>query len=739
MENTLVVKLSYDGTLRRITMPKVAEPSFATLEHKVRELFNLPDSSAVLLAYTDNDGDVVTMVDDSDLKDAIVLQQLNPLRVAVKVKKASVSIRDSILKEKAKRQAAAQVPPKEETKSAAAETKEAPKEAPKPSDVPLPEELKRIQGEVRERLETVLKGAAGNVEGFMASFEPFLQVAPARLAEVMHLAMKSGLQASFEPHFETATGPAAPAQAESAPASPSAPSAPSEVPAEKQSTEPKDKPETSAAKETAQDTSSIVHTGVQCDVCSVNPIVGPRYKSIVRNNYDLCNACYAKNGVEGNYNKIERPLFRPRMHPFWGHGGGPLSSRMGMRPGMRGPPVDPYFGGRPFYQGRTGGCGRFGNASCNPDGKLDARFVRDVTIFDGTELAPATSFTKIWRLRNSGSLPWPQYTQLVHVGGDHLGSSEPVTLQLPEAGLAPGEEVDVSVDLLAPEKSGRYVSHWRLLAPGGPRFGHRVWALVQVVPADEPSPQVAESVAQASSDSGSTTNTTEHTDHTSKDAPSIEEPFMSKNALQTVKEVPVQFTETAPVASQPQPAVKEEGAPALTEPVASPTPESPKTEVTSVGGFSLVDRPSTSQASSAASDVPVQSQQTSFVLAAPSAPKDSVAENASAPPGVEEEEPVQVTKEDAEALSMETMLTHLEAMGFLDRQLNEELLKANDLHLQQTLDELVGASEWDPIMVELEEMGFYDKDVNRRLMFKNKGSVKRVVKELVEQMKRSEQ
>ena len=53
-------------------------------------------------------------------------------------------------------------------------------------------------------------------------------------------------------------------------------------------------------------------------------------------------------------------------------------------------------------------------------------------------------------------------------------------LQLPEEGLAQDGEVEVSVDLVAPEKPGRYVSHWRLVAPAGPKFGHRVWVLIQV-------------------------------------------------------------------------------------------------------------------------------------------------------------------------------------------------------------------------------------------------------------------
>lgn len=56
-------------------------------------------------------------------------------------------------------------------------------------------------------------------------------------------------------------------------------------------------------------------------------------------------------------------------------------------------------------------------------------------------------------------------------------------LQLPEHGLLPEKEVEAAVDLIAPEKPGRYVSHWRLASPAGPKFGHRVWVVIQVITA----------------------------------------------------------------------------------------------------------------------------------------------------------------------------------------------------------------------------------------------------------------
>lgn len=66
------------------------------------------------------------------------------------------------------------------------------------------------------------------------------------------------------------------------------------------------------------------------------------------------------------------------------------------------------------------------------------------------------------------------------MGGDHFSRAEFVDIIVPEDGVPPDAEIDVSVDMVAPEQPGRYVSHWKLMAPGGKKFGHRVWCLIQV-------------------------------------------------------------------------------------------------------------------------------------------------------------------------------------------------------------------------------------------------------------------
>merc|ERR1719502_1542950 len=111
--------------------------------------------------------------------------------------------------------------------------------------------------------------------------------------------------------------------------------------------------------------------------------------------------------------------------------------------------------------GMGGGCGRGwgahhghhaggGNGTPPPHGgmmaKLAARFVRDVTIFDGTQMAPSTPFTKIWRLKNTGEVPWPPGTKIVFVGGDQMTTE--MTVPLSRATVVhPGEEVDVAVEM----------------------------------------------------------------------------------------------------------------------------------------------------------------------------------------------------------------------------------------------------------------------------------------------------
>ena len=77
------------------------------------------------------------------------------------------------------------------------------------------------------------------------------------------------------------------------------------------------------------------------------------------------------------------------------------------------------------------------------------------------------------------------------------------------------------------------------------------------------------------------------------------------------------------------------------------------------------------------------------------------------------------------------MLKELEEMGFKQIDLNKEVLRLNKYDLEQSVDDLCGYSEWDPLLEELDEMGFLDRAKNKKLLLKHNGSIKRVVLDLI--------
>merc|ERR1719152_554607 len=76
---------------------------------------------------------------------------------------------------------------------------------------------------------------------------------------------------------------------------------------------------------------------------------------------------------------------------------------------------------------------------------------------------------------------------MLFVGGDQMTTEMSVPLSR-DTPVAPGEEVDVAVEMRAPAEVGRYLGYWRLTGPHCRRkFGQRVWCHVQVVdPAEVP-------------------------------------------------------------------------------------------------------------------------------------------------------------------------------------------------------------------------------------------------------------
>ncbi|KAG0043749.1 hypothetical protein BGZ83_011069 [Gryganskiella cystojenkinii] len=113
-----------------------------------------------------------------------------------------------------------------------------------------------------------------------------------------------------------------------------------------------------------------------------------------------------------------------------------------------------------------------------------AAFVKDINLHDGTVIQAGSQFLKIWEMSNPGPDAWPKDTRLQFVGGDRMANdSETLSESFPGFKIelaSVGESVCVTADLKAPAQPGRYVSYWRLVAPSGEPFGHRIWCDILV-------------------------------------------------------------------------------------------------------------------------------------------------------------------------------------------------------------------------------------------------------------------
>ncbi len=97
-----------------------------------------------------------------------------------------------------------------------------------------------------------------------------------------------------------------------------------------------------------------------------------------------------------------------------------------------------------------------------------AEFVRDVTVPDGTTYAPNATFIKTWRLRNAGTCTWTTAYSLAFYDGNRM--SGPASVALPGS-VAPGQTVDISVNLVAPSVDGSFRGFWSLRNSAGGLFG----------------------------------------------------------------------------------------------------------------------------------------------------------------------------------------------------------------------------------------------------------------------------
>lgn len=424
----------------------------------------------------------------------------------------------------------------------------------------------------------------------------------------------------------------------------------------------------------------IFHRGIRCDGCGVHPITGPRFKSRVKEDYDLCSICFSEMGNVADYIRMDRPVLYGTYRPPR-----PFKGFYDLHPREAAPSPFPH----PLR-----GCG---GKSGKP--KLDSRFVSDVTVMDGTVMAPSTPFTKIWRMRNTGNFGWHRGTQLVWIGGDKFSDTNSVEIEVPAQGVPVDGELDIAIDFTAPVSAGRYISYWRMASSSGHKFGQRVWVLIQVD--DSLKDALCDSLRGLNLNLPAESDESKHSEILDMNVPpAVVSSFFGNDNSNTV-----------------------------TEPV-QPMVEQHKEEQEL--NFPINDNLLVGQGV-AASAPPEDSGPVSYPVVEVEPPEAIPAATAAAVPApviASSSAPSQAVGSDTEVVEM-SLLKELEEMGFKQVDLNKEILRMNAYNLEQSVDDLCGVAEWDPILGELQEMGFCDKEMNKKLLKKNNGSIKRVVMDLL--------
>lgn len=129
----------------------------------------------------------------------------------------------------------------------------------------------------------------------------------------------------------------------------------------------------------------------------------------------------------------------------------------------------------------------------------------DITIPDNTVLEAGETFTKIWRLQNTGTCTWSRMYRMELFSGPAMGGPGQVYLL---EDVPPGDFIDLSVDLVAPDRTGVFQSNWKLRNAEGAWFGigpsgdAPFWVRIEVVlpPEDEPTEEPAETEASGATE-----------------------------------------------------------------------------------------------------------------------------------------------------------------------------------------------------------------------------------------------
>lgn len=121
-------------------------------------------------------------------------------------------------------------------------------------------------------------------------------------------------------------------------------------------------------------------------------------------------------------------------------------------------------------------------------------------------LQPGQTFTKSWRVRNAGTCDWSADFSLTYRSGNtpaaKMGGSN---FRIGKT-VAPGQTIDLSVNLVAPQAPGTYQGFWQMANAGGRPFGERIWVGIRLPAPPTPPPPPTQTPAPGISFSADRTN-----------------------------------------------------------------------------------------------------------------------------------------------------------------------------------------------------------------------------------------
>jgi ABC-type amino acid transport substrate-binding protein len=145
-------------------------------------------------------------------------------------------------------------------------------------------------------------------------------------------------------------------------------------------------------------------------------------------------------------------------------------------------------------------------------------WVADLSMDDKNMSAPPTlqpgqQFTKGWRLRNTGTCDWtPDFALTYRSGNSPLARMGGSNFKIGQT-VAPGETIELTVNLVAPQTPGVYQGFWQMANAAGKPLGERVWVgirvpapPVSVPPTQTPAPGVSFTVDRGAINAGECAN-----------------------------------------------------------------------------------------------------------------------------------------------------------------------------------------------------------------------------------------